>query len=350
MTLVTTGERWNKHVYPDVDAWSPTLPLIVYASGYDDIKQPAQICLAWQAGSEWRSFPLANDGWFNRHTGCFQTWAPDNSGIYYHSSESRGTNFLRFGVLEPIEIGPLHRHISPDGRHLVYREFGQRPWNKKFSGNDLCVMDVESFDSARVMISYDALEAASGPNATPAYTDNVLTFTNTIWSPDGMKMLLSNSWGELFCAVSDCPYCGSFALIPLGKAGHRSWHPDSERIVFASGAPGQLGLHEIRYDGTGHRLITDDRSCYGSPGSHPVYSPDGQWIVGESYVPDAFAIWLTNAETGDGFKLVDVGTTYGVAKPDGTHMHPIWSPDGTQILYDSDATGTCQMYLTEVPQ
>ena len=32
----------------------------------------------------------------------------------------------------------------------------------------------------------------------------------------------------------------------------------------------------------------------------------------------------------------------------GTHLHPVWSRDGRQILYASDATGTAQLCVLDV--
>ena len=31
-----------------------------------------------------------------------------------------------------------------------------------------------------------------------------------------------------------------------------------------------------------------------------------------------------------------------------THTHPMWSPDGSMVMYDSDESGVCQIYIVIV--
>lgn len=330
--------RWCKHVYTDVSPWKPDGTAIAFAVGRDDTKEPAELCVASPDGQI--AWPFARDGWFSRHAGCFQTWAPDGMGLYYWSRSGRQSSvFLDFRMMRRRIIGPLFQSLSPCGRHLLYRELGQLPIYQVFSGNDLCLMESNG-TGHRVLVSADTLKAVS-----QAVKPTPLAFTNSRFSPDGSKVLFANSWGETFVAVPRCHFCGSVEILPLGEMGHCSWFPDSERIVYMTAD----GLNIVHFDGSYRILLTADRNVYGSPGAHPVVSPDGRRIATESYVPGAFALHLVDARTGEGGKFLNVGSTYGAKKPEGTHMHPTWSPDGSQIIYDSDETGTCQVYVAEVP-
>ncbi len=335
--LTRDDSRWAKHVYPGVSPWNPRGIAIAYASGFDDTKEPAELYVTGPKGDiHWR---IADDGWFSRHIGCFQTWAPDGSGVYYWSRRGgQCSEFLDFSTMTRFMIGPLYTDLSPDGHHLLYRETGQRADHQRFSGHDLCVMRSDG-GGHRVLVAYSLLERVSG------VPGNGLMFTGAIFSPDGQKVLFGSSRGESFVAVPRCHFCSSVEVIPLGRMGHCSWFPDSERIVYMT----DDGVNVVRFDGSGRHLLTGDRRAYGSPGSHPVVSPDGRRIASESYVPGAFALHLIDAETGEGGKLLNVGSTYGAGKPEGTHMHPVWSPDGSQIIYDSDETGRSQVYVAEVP-
>jgi TolB protein len=134
-------------------------------------------------------------------------------------------------------------------------------------------------------------------------------------------------------------------VVYLGKAGHRSWHPDSERIIYVGRHTDKAGLWEVRWDGSSRRCITTDRDVYGSPGTHPSFSPDGEMIVSESYVPGKFGLYLLTPD-GEGGRWLDTPSGTDEVK---SHMHPCWSPDGSKIIYDCDETGECQVYIAEVP-
>jgi Tol biopolymer transport system component len=93
-----------------------------------------------------------------------------------------------------------------------------------------------------------------------------------------------------------------------------------------------------------HRLATD---CVAGTG-HPSFSPDGKFI----------AIERVSAKDGRGeIHLVDVGANSSEClvqmrvmnhTHSGTHLHPVWSWDGKQILYASDASGRAQLCVINV--
>jgi len=349
--LTSDADRWNIHVYTDVSPWKPGDPnQIVYASGFWNWNEPAEIVLLGIDGSV--AWPLASDGKFSRYVGCFQCWAPDGSGIYYFSrggANPPGTTFIDLKTMERRYVGPYFRSLSPDGNHLSYREIGQDRANKHFGGNDLCFMETDG-TGHRVFVTFDTLQELSSDPATLPYGHFPLTFINHIFSPDGKKLLFSNSWGERFCAISDCIGGDSLEFFRLGGAGHRDWYPDSERIVYMGqeAIDGSYGVCSIRWDGTDRRVICDDTHGYGSHGSHPCVSPDGRWIISESYVPGDYSLYLIDEETGIGRKFLNT-PTLEQEKPYGVHQHPVWSADSKRIIYNTDISGTGQLYIAEVP-
>lgn len=72
----------------------------------------------------------------------------------------------------------------------------------------------------------------------------------------------------------------------------------------------------------------------------PSFSPDGSSIAFQSDRSGSWEIWLCNRDASEAVQL--------------THFHgaltgtPRWSPDGRQIAFDSRATGTSQIYLMSV--
>jgi hypothetical protein len=331
---LTPSGHWNKHVYTDVSPWNAAGTAVVYASGCEDVSQPARIVITGNDGSiHW---PIADDAQFNLHTGAFQTWASDGSGIYYWSQGT--TTFLHFSG-EKRTVGPLIRHISPCNQFGSYREVYQPPQWTVGSGHDSCLWDLHA-DVGWVIAARADVEPLC-----PRVGERPFVMSNQVFSPDGSKILLGTSWGDMLCVIPRASWRPGTDIIYLGKAGHRSWHPDSERIVYVGRDGGTAGLWEMRWDGSGRRCITTDRDVYGTPGTHPAYSPDGQMIVSESYVPGAFGLFLLTPD-GVGGRWIDTPSGSDHAK---SHMHPCFSPSGQHIIYDSDQTGECQVYIAEVP-
>lgn len=341
--------RWHRHVYTDISPWPTDKNYLVYASGYEDEAMPADIYLTSSSGLvHWR---IADDGLFSWHVGCFQAWAPDGMGVYYRShTGDRATVYLDLRTMSKRVVGPFFRSLSADGMHVLYREIGQLAEFKKFGGNDLCVMDTDG-TGHRQLVSIETLEKISGDPATLPYGDRPLTFTNSIFSPDGRKVLFGSSWGEAFAVVSDCHFCRSVEIIKVAGSGHRDWYPDSERIVYMGHTipDGTLGICSVRWDGTCRRIVCDDESAYGTHGSHPCVSPDGKRIVSEGVGPGEHALYVLNERTGEGSKLVNCPPHPDIDESQASHMHPVWNHDGTQVAYGSAQEGVPHVYIAEVP-
>jgi eukaryotic-like serine/threonine-protein kinase len=99
--------------------------------------------------------------------------------------------------------------------------------------------------------------------------------------------------------------------------------PDGSRIVFRSNRDGG-GIYEIPAFGGEARLLARD-------GLNPKFSPDGSqvayWVGAENVsplVPGSGTVWVVPA---DGGKPQRVGPNFTAAR------HPIWSADGTKLLF-----------------
>jgi Tol biopolymer transport system component len=77
---------------------------------------------------------------------------------------------------------------------------------------------------------------------------------------------------------------------------------------------------------------------------HAGVSEDGQWIVSDSNWPDR-GIFLINARTGRVRKLCNDGSskTYQMA-----HPHPAFSPDGSNVVFNSDRYGFPHVFLAKI--
>ena len=107
------------------------------------------------------------------------------------------------------------------------------------------------------------------------------------------------------------------------------WSPDGKQVVFASAVEsgGHPGLYVVNVDGTGlHQIASPD---VGGPTAQ--WSPDGKWIASSTCLrckPQLFVIHP------DGTGKVDL--TDGA--DDSTSLAPIWSPDGSRLLYQTQGS------------
>jgi oligogalacturonide lyase len=79
---------------------------------------------------------------------------------------------------------------------------------------------------------------------------------------------------------------------------------------------------------------------------HSASSLDGEWIVSDTNWPDE-GLQLVHVPTGRYRPLCYPRSSQG--HPQWTHPHPQFSPDGRFVLFNSDRTGICQIYLAHVP-
>ena len=71
---------------------------------------------------------------------------------------------------------------------------------------------------------------------------------------------------------------------------------------------------------------------------NPSISPDGRWIVYQSYMFDSLVIAVTDVETGEKKVLTDP------VSPSGS---PAFSSDGTKIAFDSNRDGNFEIFVMD---
>ena len=137
------------------------------------------------------------------------------------------------------------------------------------------------------------------------------------WTPDGAHILFSQSPGGIWSV----PVSGGTPtqILPYGQAPEPS--PDGSKVAFDS-CPPAGGICLAKADGTNVVSLT----AAGPSAWGPDWSPDGTKLV--------FTLGATGSHT-DGSLFTMSRTGGGVRRvaPYGGVVFPIWSTDGTDILF-----------------
>ena len=146
------------------------------------------------------------------------------------------------------------------------------------------------------------------------------------WSPNGSRIALSRLDEEVRNYRIYTVNANTGGLRVLTEGARADWSPDGRRIVFdtGTGLPGFVPAVEVvNADGTGTRLLADSAT-------QPRFSPDGTQIAFDS---DG-RIWTMNANGSDQKQL-----TEGLA--------PAWSPNGHMIAF-LRGSSPYQLYVMNV--
>ncbi|MGH8526270.1 MAG: hypothetical protein ACREXY_19315, partial [Gammaproteobacteria bacterium] len=147
---------------------------------------------------------------------------------------------------------------------------------------------------------------------------------------------------EIFVMKADGSSQIRLARTPAQSLTHPCWSLDGRRIVFAAGtwtykqnAPSDAEIYVINADGTDPKRLTDNDSYDG----HPSWSPDASQIAFESLRDGTHAIYVMQADGSNPTRI-----THG----HGRQALPSWSPDGKKIVFLSEREGSAGIYVVDL--
>ncbi len=152
-------------------------------------------------------------------------------------------------------------------------------------------------------------------------------------------------WTRMFTAAPDgSDIC---CLADHGMTSHFDWRNPKQIIAWATQR--DIGNRYFLFDDQsdkveliGDGILTTDGHC--------SYSPDGRWILTDSYPDRERMRTLILYRPGDSYR-VDIGRFFSPKELDGEircDLHPRWSRDGQKICIDSAHEGHRQMYVLDV--
>ena len=118
------------------------------------------------------------------------------------------------------------------------------------------------------------------------------------------------------------------------------WSPDGAWLVFESIRDGDGEIYRVRPDGSDLERLTDTRADE----TRPSFFPDGSRIVYDRREGGVWEVWM-DPDGRDPRPLV--------AAPAGADWvawarHPVVSPDGARVAFDSDRDGNVELYAMEL--
>jgi Tol biopolymer transport system component len=187
------------------------------------------------------------------------------------------------------------------------------------------ILFVEAQGTSSDIVTLDA-DATSYRNLTPGQAAFYVFDTDGSWSPDGSRITFSshrdsNVSNEIY--VMDADGSNQTRLTHDGPDGVQTsgggvfdisprWAPFGGTIAYLKVAGGGRDVWTMGPDGTGQHALTTD----GGTKSALAWSPDGSRLLYQSQA----GIWVVGAPAGAPVKVAD-----GVG--------PVWSPDGSRIAY-----------------
>jgi len=140
-----------------------------------------------------------------------------------------------------------------------------------------------------------------------------------------------------------------YCLSDNGSISHFTWKNDKEILATGKlGSSNNYNYYLFEDKATKVQNVGGDSLCRNG---HPTYSPDGEWILTDTY-PDKGGwkdLILYNTKENQKYIIsrfyTPIKYRYGTLRTD---LHPRWSRDGNEICFDSAHEGYRKMYVLDV--
>lgn len=314
---------------------------------------------------------LATTTAWNAQQGSQTQWLPGAAGeavIFNDFVDGRlGCRIVGAGGDERFIPWPVQA-VHPGGRaflslnykrlHRIRPEYGYSPPANNFTGDEPLDRDGlwrVDLDTGReeLILSLESLARHASRTDMHGAQHKV---NHAIYSPSGARFVFMHRWvspqgkfSRLY--VADSNGDGLRLLLDERMVSHYHWRDDEHLVVW--GRTAEVGDHYYLINvKTGRHEIVGEGVLDVWGDGHPSFSPDGQWIVTDTY-PDRARMRQLMIFHPDSGKLIKAGRFLAPWAYDGAvrcDLHPRWSPDGRWISIDSAHEGLRRSYFIDVSE
>ena len=235
----------------------------------------------------------------------------------------------------PTGLAPGNMRFSPDYSKLFIANTNDNTVSVVRTADNVLIDTITTGNSPRVMSIID-----TDPNL-QVLTSNPRNDIAPVWSPDGSQLVFfSNRTGNWDIWIMNADGSNQVQLTTdIDHDFQPHWSPDGSQIIFKSFRDGHSNVWVMNADGSNKTQLTNDLA-----GTHNIsppdygadYSPDGTQIVYDSLVNGNHDIWIMNV---DGTNPVPLTTDPA------NDAHPYFSPDGSKIVFWSDRSGQKDIWV-----
>jgi Tol biopolymer transport system component/DNA-binding winged helix-turn-helix (wHTH) protein len=301
-------------------AFSPDGNYVAFAR-YNDSPEVSGIYIAQIAGGRLLQLTKNEQGGF-----CCPAWSPDGRYIAFSrfTKEERG---VLHGIYIVSAIGGAERKLfaglpahppldwSPDGRFIAFT--AKEPEKETYS---LFLLSVESLETRKLTET-----PAEGQDWGPAF------------SPDGKELAfirMNNDLGDIFIMPANGGEPRRLTFDHASMPTAPTWTRDGRSIVFSSTRNSMPTLWRVAASGGSPVQVPQ----VGVVTSRPSISPKGYRLA---YDQKMFSTSIWSLHLG---KIDEKGSNWQVAASKGSNRAPEFSPDGSKIAFESDRTGSMEVW------
>jgi Tol biopolymer transport system component len=300
-----------------------------------------------------RSFVRAGEGYFS----------PDGTHIIFQAEEKDTGNPFYQIFIESLETGKVRRvstgvgkttcsYFHPGGKKIIFASSHLDPDAKKHYAGEYKIREELKRSGKRRRYVWDfdphmsIFEANLDGTGLRRLTRMGAYTAEGSYSADGKHIVFASGREgnvELYVMDADGKNVRKLTNAPNCYNGGPFFSPDGKRVVFRSDRKKKdhLQLYVINSDGTGERALTDDLNWVFWA---PYWYKDGKHIVytgaDHTRFPPNYDLWWMNVDTGSKVRL-----TFAP----GADVLPVFSPDGTKIMWTSTRDGRqpAQLYIAD---
>jgi Tol biopolymer transport system component len=331
-------------------SWSPDGTRVVYLNNKEGGGDP--LFVADRTGVDAQQILASEQGVSHNHN---PVWSTDNSWIYFVRGVEPTSRMdvwrIRSSGGAPERLTDQQaavNFLTPlDTRTLLYTaraDDRSGPW--------LWVLDVETKVTRRVSLGLEEYTSIGASRNGERVVATIARPSSSLWTVPVRDQPAEDSAVQRYPTTAVramAPRIGGAALFYLAARGGdvglwrveaeraaQIWKgadrllseppaisPDGLRVAMAVRQAGKRHLAIMSADGTSVRSVASGVDIDGAPGAAAVdWSPDGAWIVAGGRDQQGPALFKIPVNGGEPVRLVE-----------GNAVNPVWSPDGTLIVY-----------------